>query len=155
MEKSRVTSFLAGYTIAVPEAVIPQLVKKQKEKKKKKKNDAIVLSWRQQIDCNTSVYQGHLRQYWQPYHRLYRQPVYVVKVPVPVRRVSADAIPTHRMDNQTFYAKSRSMATRIRDKLKKQKIIENKNVCSGLPFFGLKEDELRHEILNEVSSQEF
>ena len=45
--------FLACYKIAVPEAVIPQLVKE---------NDAMVLSWRQQMDCNTSVYQGHLRQ---------------------------------------------------------------------------------------------
>ena len=78
------------------------------------------------MDCNISVYQGHLRQYWQLYHRLYRQPVYVVQVPVPVRRVSADPIPTNRMDNQKFYAKSKSKTTRARDKNRKQKFIESK-----------------------------
>ena len=80
--------------------------------------------------------------------------MFVVHLPVPVRRVPTDHIQNLKMDDQKFYAKSKSKATRARDKTRKQKFIEGKTVCSGFPFFGLEDDELRNETVNEVASQE-
>ena len=89
------------------------------------------------MEFKTSFFRGDLRQCWQSFYQLNRQPVFVVHLPVPVRRVSTDHIQNLKIDDQKFYAKSKSKATRAKDKTRKQKFMEGKTVCSGFPFFGL------------------
>ena len=50
--------------------------------------------------------------------------------------------------------KSKSNATKTRDRLRKQKFIENKTVCYGFPFSGLDNPNFQKEIVTQVESQE-
>ena len=114
----------------------------------------MVYSWRRKIELyNTSVYRGDFRQYWQPYYQLNRQPVFA-HVPMPVRPVPVDHIQTLDMDNRKWAGKSKSKATKARDKLRRQTFIERKTRCSGFPFFGLEDDEFRHEMVNKLDSED-
>ena len=45
-------------------------------------------------------------------------------------------------------------ATKAWDKLRRQTFIERKTRCSGFPFFGLEDDEFRHEMVNKVDWQD-
>ena len=60
------------------------------------------------------------------------------------------------MDNRKWAGKSKSKATKARDKLhiRRQTFIERKTHCSGFPFFGLENDEFRHEMVNKVDWQD-
>ena len=58
------------------------------------------------------------------------------------------------MDNQKWAGKSKSKATKARDKLRRQTFVERKRRCSGFPFFGLEDDEFRHEMVNKVDWQD-
>ena len=111
----------------------------------------MVYSWRRKTELyNTRVYHGDFRQYWQPYYQLNRQPVFATHV----RPVPEDHIQTSNMDNQKWAGKSKSKATKARDKLRRQTFIERKTRCSGFPFFGLEDDEFRHEMVNKVDWQD-
>ena len=50
--------------------------------------------------------------------------------------------------------KSKSNVTNTRDRLRKQKFIENKTVCCGFPFSGLDNPNFQKEIVIQVGSQE-
>ena len=73
-------------------------------------------SWRRTLELDNGYYCGNFRPYWQPHYQPQRRSVYVMQVPVPVQLVRKDGIQTFSMGNSNFYGKSKSKATRIRDK---------------------------------------
>lgn len=105
------------------------------------------------MDYNTGFCHGDFRQYWQPYYQLKRQHV-TPYMPMPVRSVPVDHIRILDMDDRICYRKSKSKATKARDILRKQNFIDRKTLCSGLPFFGLQDDEFQNYMVNSVESRE-
>ena len=87
------------------------------------------------MEFKTSFFCGDLRQYWQPFYQLNRQPAFVVHLPVPVQRVPTDHIQTLDMDNQKWAGKSKSKATKARDKLRRQTFVERKKALFGFSVF--------------------
>ena len=79
------------------------------------------------------------RQYRQPDYQLNRQSAFVSRVPVPERPILAD---------RESYGKSKSKATRARNKIRKPNFIERKTVCSRLLYFRLDDDEAQNEMAN-------
>ena len=71
-------------------------------------------------------------------------------VPVPVRHVTTSRVQTS--DNNRW-GQSKSKATKLRDKQRKQKFMECKSIISSFPFFGLDADEFRTEIVDAVESR--
>ena len=81
----------------------------------------------------------------------------MVRASVPARF----SVPRNNMYDRTFNKdvrkhprKSKSYATKTRDRLRKQKFIENKTVCCGFPFSGLDNPNFQKEIVTQVESQE-
>ena len=59
-----------------------------------------------------------------------------------------------RKDVRKHPRKSKSNATKTRDRLRKQKFIENKTMCCGFPFSGLDNPNFQKEMVTQVESQE-
>ena len=64
--------------------------------------------------------------------------VYVMQVQVPVQLVRKDVIQTFSMVDSNFYGKPKSKATRMRDKIRKQSLLENKRFVLHFRSTGLK-----------------
>ena len=111
-------------------------------------------SWRRTLELDNGYYCGNFRPYWQPHYQPQRRSVYVMQVPVPVQLVRKDGIQTFSMGNSNFYGKSKSKATRIRDKIRKQSFLENKTLCLALPFYGLEAEAFRSEMARKEDGKE-
>ena len=61
---------------------------------------------------------------------------------------------TYEKDVRKHQRKSKSNATKTRDRLRKQKFIENKTVCCGFPFSGLDNADFQRETVTQVESHE-
>ena len=89
----------------------------------------------------------HFQQFHQP-------AVFMVQAPVPTRSFRRDYDRTSDKNVRKHFGKSKSNATKARDKLRKQKFIENKTVCCGFPFFGLDNANFQKEIVIQMESRE-
>ena len=67
--------------------------------------------------------------------------------PVPPQSLTRNNYWTYDKDARKHFGKSKSSATKARDKFRKQRFIENKTVCSGFPFFGIDDVEFQKEVL--------
>ena len=77
-----------------------------------------------------------------------------MQVPVPVQLVHKDGIQTFCMGDSNFYGKSKSKATRIRDKIRKQSFLEKKTLCLAFPFYGLEAEAFRDEMARKEGGTE-
>ena len=59
---------------------------------------------------------------------------------------------TYDKDVRKNPRKSKSNTTKTRDRLRKQKFIENKTVCCGFPFSGLDNPNFHKETVTQVDS---
>ena len=107
--------------------------------------------WRRQIEYYDGFYHRDIGHYWLPYISSYQQPVFVVHIPVPVQHVATSRVQTS--DNNRW-GQSKSKATKLRDKQRKQKFMECKSIISSFPFYGLNDDEFRMEAVNDVKPRE-
>ena len=106
------------------------------------------------LELDNGFYCGNFRPYWQPRYQPHRPSVYVMQVPVPVQLVRKDGIQTFSIGDLNFYGKSKSKATRIRDKIRKQSFLENKTLCLALPFYGLEAEAFRSEMARKEDGKE-
>ena len=97
-------------------------------------------------------------QYRRPcFQSFYQQPpVYMVRASVPERFfVPRNNDRTFDKDVRKHPRKSKSNTTKTRDRLRKQKFIENKTVWyCGFPFSGLDNPNFQKEMVTQVESQE-
>ena len=103
---------------------------------------------------NNGFYHRDFGHYWLPYNSSYQQPVSYAWVPFPVRPVATSRIQTLDKNFQKCQGKSKSKATKLRDKQRKQRFMEWKSIIVSFPFFGLNDDEFRTEIVDAVESRE-
>ena len=78
----------------------------------------------------------------------------MVQAPVPARSFRRDHDRTSDKKVRKYFGKSKSNATKARDKLRKQKFIENKTVCCGFPFSGLDDVNFQKEIATQIEYRE-
>ena len=109
------------------------------------------------MDYYPSYHYGHFGPYERPrFQQFYQPPVFMVHTPVPPQSLTRNDYRTYDKDARKHFGKSKSSATKARDKFRKQRFIENKAVCSGLPFFGIDDEEFQKEVLigTHVESRE-
>lgn len=112
-------------------------------------------SWRRRIYHNNSYYYGHFQPYRRPYsQQFYQLPVAIVQIPIPTQPLPRDYHRTFDKDIRKHFGKSKSSATKARDKRRKHKFIENKTVCCGFPFSGLDDDSFQKEFGTQMDSLE-
>ena len=98
-------------------------------------------------------FRQYRRPSFQPSYQ--QQPVYMVHASMPARfAVPRNYDRTYDKDVRKHPIKSKSNATKTRDRLRKQKFIENKTVCYGFPFSGLNNPNFQKEIVTQLESQE-
>ena len=96
-------------------------------------------------------YHRDFRHYCLPYNSPYQQPVLVALVPAPGWPGATSRLQTS--DNNRW-GRSKSKATNLRDKQRKQSIMELKSIITSFPFFELNNDEFRKEAVNGVKPRE-
>ena len=113
-------------------------------------------SWRRQIEYYDGFYQRDFGHYWLPYISSYQQPVFVAHMPVPVWSAATSRVQTldKNLQKCRVLPKSKSKATKLRDKQRKQRFMAWKSIIVSFPFFGLNDDEFRTEIVDAVESRE-
>ena len=98
-----------------------------------------------------NFYQRDFRHYWLPNRNSYQQPVLFARVSVPVW---SGATSQFQSSDNNRWGRSKSKATKLRDKQRKQKFMECKSIISSFPFFGLDNVEFRKEAVNDVKPRE-
>ena len=98
-----------------------------------------------------NFYQRDFRHYWLPNRNSYQQPVLFARVSVPVW---PGATSQFQISDNNRWGRSKSKATKLRDKQRKQKFMECKSIISSFPFFGLDNVEFRKEAVNDVKPRE-
>ena len=106
------------------------------------------------MDYYPRYHYGHFGPYERPrLQQFYQPPVFMVHTPVPPQSLPRNNYRTYDKDARKHFGKSKSSATKARDKFRKQRFIENKAVCSGLLFFGFDDVEFQKEFLKVSGNQ--
>lgn len=102
------------------------------------------------MENDTTLYRGQLRPYWLPCNQSCQPPVLVLQIPVPVSQFATSANENATNQRRTYKKElykgqknSKSEKQKCRDRLRKQKFIENKIACSVMPFHELSDEEFR------------
>ena len=107
------------------------------------------VSWRHSTgyDSRYHGYHSHFRPYWRSWFQT--RPVYFAREPFEAQH----DVRNFTLPDRTSFKKPKSKATLARDRKRMQKFREDKDACSGLPFFQLEDSQIKEVLSLQCDAQ--